>query len=218
MPRIFFTNVNNFERSIRAETIRRMRNVFRKSAFLLDAQAEILQKAFASSAEFKALSGSLKGQFGFTDAEVANLNRILDLLVPGGHDITVKRVKTSGNNMALILDWVDFEKLKMHEYAEHALTRLDKDGNEIGVTDIVSWVQWLEEGVTIAGYQFFRPNRANIGFSRSGEGLMRVATGRPFSFEPTRVFERIAKLEAAGGAPFLKKGFGVVVTRLEGQK
>jgi hypothetical protein len=119
--------------------------------------------------------------------------------------------------MALILDWVDYDKLKTHEYAQHALTKLDRDGTVVGVTDIVSWVEWLEEGVTVAGYQFFRPNRANIAFSRSGEGLMRHSTGRPFVFEPTRIFEKIAKLEAASRGSFLRKGFGVVVSR-EAQK
>lgn len=213
MPKITFKNTREFERQVKAEIIRRMRRVFRRSEFLLDQQAEILQEAFASSSEFQSLSGNLKGVFGFTDTEVANLGRILKLLVPGGNDITVKRVKTAGNDMAIILDWVDFDKLKAHEYAEHALTRLDKDGNVIGITDVISWVEWLEEGVTIAGYQFVRPNAANAKFSRSGEGLMRISGGRPFMFEPTRIFERIAKLEAAGRGSFLRRGFGVVVDR-----
>lgn len=209
MPRVTF-RTREFERDAKLAIVRKMRRVFQKSAFLLDEQAEILQQTFASSEEFQSLSGRLKGQFGFTDAEVANLDRILRLLVPGSHGITVKRVKTTGNRFSIILDWADYAKLRDHDYAQHALTKLDAAGNVVRITDVVSWVEWLEEGVSIFGYQFFRPNSTNIAFSRSGEGLMRPRDGSSFVFEPTRVFERIAKLE---DGKFLRKGFGVVLRR-----
>ena len=210
MPKITFRDQQKFERQVKAEVIRKMRRVFKKSEFLLDEQAEVLQRAFANSEEFQALSGRLKGQFGFTDEEVAQLDRVLTLLVPGSHGVTVKKVKTSGTSFSIMLEWADYDKLKDHEFAQHALTRLDAAGREIGVTDIISWVQWLEEGVTIQGYQFFRPNAANAAFSRSGEGLMRPRAGGVFTLEPTRVFERIGKLE---NGSFLRKGFGVVLRR-----
>lgn len=211
--KIEIKNTSSLDAQIKKALGAKMRRIFTKAGPpLLKKQAEILSQTFANSREFQDLSGRFLGEFGFTPQEVANLNRVLSLLVPGGNTITTTSIKATGNDFLMVLDWVDFEKLKNHEFAQHVLTKLDKEGNEVGVTDIVSWVQWLEEGELFRGFQFFRPGGRNAAFSRSGEGLMRKTTGNFFVIEPTRVFERIAKLEKGTA---LKKGFGILVQRLK---
>lgn len=223
MPNFFIRDPGKVEADVKKAVLAKMRRVFRRAPFLLDQQAEILQQTFENSNEFQGLFGSERGKFGFTDQELTQLPRILKLLVPGGgNQITVKRVKTQGQSLQLILDWVDFEKLKTHEFAQHVLTRLDQSGRVVGITDVVSWVEWLEEGEVFRGFQFFRPSSrtgsqggANpVAFSRSGEGLMRPSQGSFFRFEPTRVFQRIAKLE---NGKFFRRGFGVLVQREAGR-
>ncbi len=194
----------------RAAVSKKIRPVFKKGMpLLLKQQAEILKQSFASSTEFQELGGRLLGQFGFTPQEVSNLDRILTLLVPGDNEITFNIVKI-GNTLEAILQWVDFQKLKTHSFAQHALTKLDAQGNVIDITDVVSWVEWLENGVSIAGYQFFRPAGRFSKFSRSGEGLMREKAGT-FVLKPTRVFERTGR---GAKKNFLKKGFGLLVKTL----
>lgn len=194
--------------------LEKMRRVFKAGDFLLNEQAIVLRDAFASSAEFRALGGRLKGEFGFTDDEVANLDRILSLMIPKtGQPVTVSTVKTSGNKLSMLLEWVDFAQLKDHEFAEHALTKLDSAGQVVGVTDTISWIEWLEEGATIRGYRFFRPRGNTARFSRSGEGLMTISRSNFWTFEPTRVLESIAKRT---DVKTLRKGFGILVKRFGG--
>lgn len=213
---IFISSQDNLEAQIRRAINKRLRKVFVNGNLLLKNQAEVLRTVFANSQEFNDIKTKFKGEFGFTDEEVGNLDRILNLLIPDGNEITVSRIKTGPSEFSMILDWVDFKKLKAHEYAQHELTRLDEAGQEIEITDIVSWVEWLEEGATIRGYQFFRPGRRQAGgkdpaaFSRSGEGLMKQSTSNFWTFEPSRVFEKIATDEKGN---FLKKGFGILVKR-----
>lgn len=218
MPEIIIKNQNLLDAAIRRAFQEKMRRVFTKGKFLLNEQAEILKNVFANSEEFKSIKTKFKGEFGFTDEEVANLDRILELLVPE-NEITVTKIKLSSGQFLMSLEWVDFAKLKAHEYAQHKLTRLDEAGQISEITDIISWVEWLEEGASIKGYQFFRPSqlRAKKGgadpkaFSRSGQGLMKEANSNFWTFEPRRVFERIAKEE---DGDFLKKGFGILVRKL----
>jgi hypothetical protein len=216
MAEITISNQSSVESAIRRAMERKMKKVFLAGKFLLTSQAKVLRDTFANSEEFTALKGKLKGEFGFTNEEVTNLDRILDLLVPGG-EITTTKISTGPGQFLMTLEWVDFAKLKVHDFALHELTRLDETGQVIDITDIISWVEWLEEGATVRGYQFFRPSAGGAvggadpsAISRSGEGLMKKSEGDFWTFRPTRVFERIAKSESAD---FLKKGFGILVKR-----
>lgn len=210
MGQIIVRGQNRIEAQVRRAIQNRMKKIFSKGDFLLQRQAEVFQQVFKNSEEFNSLKTKFKGEFGFTDQEVADLDKILTLLVPGNSEITTSKVNIRPSQFSMILQWVDFRKLKAHEFAQHELTRLDKAGNVIGITDIISWIEWLEEGATIRGYRFFRPKGVGKNFSRSGEGLMRKKAGGVWMFEPTRIFERIAKEE---DGDFLRKGFGILVKR-----
>jgi len=216
MPQITIKNQARISGAIKKALQTKMKKIFSKGSFLLDAQAQFLQTQFANSEEFRALKGKLQGEFGFTNEEVKNLDRILDLMVPGKSEITISKIRTGPNQFLMSLEWVDFKKLKAHEFAQHELTRLDAAGRVVDITDIISWVEWLEEGATIKGYEFFRPSRARSGtidskaFSRSGQGLMKRTDSNFWTFNPTRVFESIAKAE---NGKFIKKGFGLLVKR-----
>lgn len=201
------TNLATIEKKVQQAILQKMRRVFKQGDKLMLDYAQVLQKTFLNSKEFKDLGSSLVGEFGFTPEEVANLQRVGDLLVPGNNPVTVSSVKSQGDSFYMQLEWVDFAKLKEHEYARHALTRLDADGHVRSVTDVVSWVEWLEDGVTVRGYYFTRPNEVAAKFSRSGEGLMRKKEGSLWVFEPTRIFERISQLDKG---EFLRRGFGIL--------
>lgn len=223
MPTIRIKYENRLEAQIKRAIRAKMKRVFDNSEKLLLGQAEVLRQKFQNSKEFKDLSGKLVGEFGFTPEEVQKLDRITDLMVPKGNEITITKIKTGPNLFLMQLDWVDFRKLKEHEFAQHALTKLDQSGRVERITDIISWVEWLEEGASVIGYQFFRPGTgvarlegggraAAAQFSRSGEGLMRRTSAGFWTFQPTRVFERIAQEEKAD---FIKKGFGLLLKKAQ---
>jgi hypothetical protein len=195
---------------------RKMRRVFLDGGpKLLESYSTVLRDIFASSKEFGELKGKFVGEFGFTPEEVGNLDNILSLLMPGDSKIvTAKVTARKSSTFSMILEWVDYDKLKDHAYAQHLLTKLDADGNVKSVTDIVSWVEWLEEGATVRGYTFTKPGGTYEGKdttarSRSGQGLMRKDGGM-WTFKPTAVLGEIAKGE---DNKFLKKGFGILVER-----
>jgi hypothetical protein len=172
MARIIVRNIGEVTEQIKKVATKKMGRIFdsSQSKSLLQEQAEVLKDFFAKSPEFAAIKTSLVGEFGFTPAEIANLDRILTLLVP------------------------------------------DNDITKTSITDIVSWIEWLEDGVTIRGFQFFKPNFTNIARSRSGEGLMREIPGSLFKIEPSRIFQKIEK--NIKKLSILKKGFGLVVKKL----
>lgn len=186
---------------------------------LMRSQAELLRDSFAQSSDYTAIKTNdvLIGKFGFTPRELANLDRILELMTIGSNDVTKMIVKTTGVK-SLTLEWVNYKKLIDHSYATHLLTKLDNTGKIVGITDVVSWVKWLEEGITISGFQFFRPGGIIPGTggttaairSRSGEGLMRdIGTGF-FVLRPTRILDRIAN---RANDTFLRKGFKLIVRK-----
>jgi len=206
MASIKILNKDNLQNQIRKAIDRKMDKIMQGAKELLEEQARVYRDKFANSQEYQNIKDKMRGEFGFTDEEVAGLDRILELMVPSNNDVTVSFFDNKGN---IMLEWVDYNKLRDHPFAQHDLTRLNKDGSVIGITDTVSWIEWLENGETITGYQFFRPNAANLGFSRSGEGLMRVANGI-FILEPTRIFEKIAN---DANVDVLRRGFGLLVKR-----
>ena len=216
MAKITFKNTTAVDAAIRQAVDKRMTNIFaRGGPLLIKQQAEILRNVFKDSPEYASIKTDMVGEFGFTSQEVGNLDRILELLVPGNSPITISDIKASkGRPKSLMLKWVDFNQLKDHEFAQHALTRLDNTGSVTGVTDIVSWVEWLDEGVSILGFTFSDAIGQNRR-SRSGEGVMQQQKGGSFTIQPSRVFERIADLGARpGGLNIIKKGFGIIAKRL----
>ncbi len=215
MAEIKLRNISKIGTQIKKAISKKVGRIFLNGQELLNNQAKKLQLEFATSSEFEDIKTQMVGEFGFTPQEVAKLDRILDLMVPGGNDITTTQVKIGPGKFLMELNWVDFSKLKTHEFAQHELTKLDKNGNVISVTDIISWVEWLEEGETFRGFQFVKSGGILEGSavsnrSRSGEGLMREVTGGVFAIEPTRVFEIIAKSEKG---KFMKQEFKRLVKK-----
>lgn len=206
-------DTNKIDRAIKKAIRNKMARIFRASEELMKLNAEVLRDTFRDSAEFRDLSGRLVGEFGFTPEEVSNLDKILELMVPGNSNITVSKLNI-GKTYSFILEWVDYDKLKKHPYAQHDLTRLDRDGSIIDITATVSWVEWLEEGESIIGYRF--DPVGNRGFakkqSRSGEGLMKKTTGGgAWVFEPTGILHRIAEME---DGKLLRRGFGLLARKV----
>ncbi len=71
-----------------------MTNIFaRGGPLLIKQQAEILRNVFKDSPEYASIKTDMVGEFGFTSQEVGNLDRILELLVPGNSPITISDIK-----------------------------------------------------------------------------------------------------------------------------
>jgi len=209
MAKIRVLNSRELDLQIQNAIKSKMEGVFTKAQSLLIEQAKVYRDAFANSAEFNNMKTKLVGEFGFTPDELAGLDKVLDLLMPQ-NEVTTSFLDTVGSTKFLILEWVDYQKLKTHPLVQHPLTKLDKFGKVVSVTDVISWVEWLEEGVTVAGYSFFRPNNKNIDRSRSKQGLMRKSNGF-FVIDPTRIFEKIGN---EANNKVLRRGFGALVRKV----
>jgi hypothetical protein len=158
---------------------------------ILFEEAEKLADRVRESEEFKALkTPTLIGQFGFTPQEVANLDNLFPVIQGGDKSITNVKVKTMTKIKSAILNWVDFAKLKDHPVAEHELTSFDARSRTFSVDQIVSWIEWWEEGVTVRGHIFTRGNELNRSFSRSGLGIMMPRSGGFFLLRPTMIFQK----------------------------
>lgn len=166
----------------------------------LFAQASFLADEVRKSQEFQALkTPTLIGKFGFTPQEVSKLDDIFPVIGPGNsNEVTSINKVTSGKKLSAVLQWVDFEKLKFHQVADHPLTKLNPRTGTFEVEGVVSWIEWWEHGVTIRGHIFTRGNVRSLPSSRSQEGLMQTRSGSVFQLHPTRIFERTG--EQAGKA------------------
>ena len=81
------------------------------------------------------------------------------------------------------------------------------------VIQVVSWIDWLENGVTVRGYDFDPnvPLNRRI-FSRSQQGLMKENPGGMWQFRPTKLFERTAK---SFNIEPIKNGFIAAIQRIK---
>lgn len=201
-------NGRNFGAQVKRVLALKMAKVFDEGIdVLLQKIANDLRTFIASSSEFKNLSGRLVGEFGFTPEEVANLDRILDLLLPGNQVTDIELITNSRRSVA-ILKWVNFDRLRIHPFAQHDLTKGHPDN--IQLTETISWVDWLENGATITGYSFSRPNAIEKESSRSGEGIMRADDGI-WTFQPTQIFKRAGN---SINVSEMRRGFGIVLRNI----
>ena len=184
----------------------------RGGSILIENQAKFLRDAFKNSSEFNDIKTKFVGEFGFTPEELSRLDRILDLLIPGSNDITVGEIKTGIGTKSILLQWVDYEKLKQHDYAQHELTKLDSSSGGFSITGVVSWVEWLQEGVSVIGYEFSPVNARNNKFSRSGEGIMMQSEGT-FVLKPTRIFDKIAASSGPALKNIIKNSMGIILQK-----
>lgn len=215
MANIKIINEQQFDQALIKEIGKKMQKIVLDSEKFLMKQADLLRDAFAGSQEFRDLSGRLVGEFGFTPEEVRNLKEILTLLVPGNNRVTTLKVTQRSSRFAAILEWVDFDKLKDHPLAQHDLTRFDPRTGQFKLTETISWVDWLENGAVVRGYNFSEVGGNNPGraFSRSGQGIMRESRSGFWNFAPTKIFDGIGKKFSESE---FRRGFGVVLRRRRG--
>ena len=213
MAEFDIANAREFEQFLKKEINKRMKLVVEDSEQFLIKQSDKLRDSFEKSQEFRDLQTRLVGEFGFTPEEVRDLPKILTLLVPNNsNNVTSIKLTRTNNEFAAILEWVDFDKLKQHPLAQHELTRLNPRTGQFEVTEIISWVDWLENGAVVRGYDF-QPVQENFSFSkfsRSGKGIMRPVGGGLWQFQPTKVFDNIGQSFSQSD---FRRGFGAVIRR-----
>lgn len=182
-----------FEKFVLDEASRIVGIALEKMDAVMRKEAERLSEKVISSRSFQKLkTPAFIGRFGFTPQEVARLDQLKPLIVGGDPTVTNIEKNLKGGTKKIQLNWVDFERLKNHQIAEHPLTKLNIQAGGFGFEPtgtIVSWIEWWEEGVTIRGHVFTRGNQFSAPFSRSGFGLMQTRTGSLFAMRPTRIFE-----------------------------
>jgi hypothetical protein len=201
------THLRDFEKQVKGIVNEAMTKTFAQMGALLLRESEILTEKIAQSPDFNSLKGKFVGEFGFTTEEVAQLDNILQVIKNNG-PVTQISVKAGARHKTAILQWVDIEALKEHPLAQHDLTRLNPNTGQFELTETISWVEWLEEGETIRGYQFFKVTGGKFAkHSRSGQGLMRQIPGGLWQFEPTKIFETTGK---RFNVKNLKRGFGLI--------
>ncbi len=164
-----------------------------------------------SSPEWGELTGKLVGEFGFAPYEMQKFSEVIKMLIPLNSPVVKLEVMAGVNNKYAILHWVDWQKLAWSDAAQHYLTHWNGKSRSFEVDQIVSWIEWLEEGITVRDYIF----DDHIGpksrfFSRSGQGLMRHAEGGLWHFAPTKLFERTAHTFDIGS---VKRGIAQVFKR-----
>ncbi len=204
-------HIDQFSSNVKSKANDFMMRIFKSpqmQKFLFE-QSNFLTTQLSNSSEWSALHNQLIGEFGFTPEEVSRLNEILPFIETGSN-ISKVEISVSTNRCFAVLQWVDFEELKNHPLAQHALTRRGENiGSGWDIISYVSWIDWLENGETIEGYSFI--DKAWGAYSRSGKGIMKK--GGLWQFEPTHIFEQISsKLDKKQ----LEKGLGVVL-RSKGQ-
>lgn len=184
MARVTISNRGEFERKLKSIIDKKQKQVIKDLEKYLVGLNDILGEKFASSKEFNDIKGPLRGEFGFTDQEVAKLDSIINVIKK---DNSVTKISASKDRV--ILEWVDFRVLKDHQLAQHELTKLNTKTGLFEVVQTVSWVDWLENGLSITGYDFSEAGGKN---SRSKQGIMKEESGL-FKLPKTKVFEKIAK-------------------------
>jgi hypothetical protein len=213
MARIKIGNIqfNRFAREIQSHVRSIFSRAIDESRDLVFRESEMLAEAILQSEEFNSLQGRLAGEFGFTPEEITDLPRIGQLLIPGtDRNITNIEIKNNTQRNSIVLNWVNFDNLKKHPLSQHDLTRFNRSSGSFEVQQTISWVEWLEEGVTVRGY-VFDPGRTNSPPSRSAAGLMVQRSGGIWVYRPTQLFRDL-------GRKFddqrLRRGFGVIIRRI----
>jgi len=184
MARVTLSDPGGFERKLKEIINNKQKQVIKDLEKYLVKVNEMLGDKFAESKEFKDIKGSLRGEFGFTDSEVTDIDRVINIIK------TDKKItKIRANRDTVVLEWIDFDALKNHEVAQHDLTKLNSKTDAFEVVQTVSWVDWLENGLSITGYAF---EDGGGKFSRSKEGRMVEGTGL-FKLPRTKIFDKIAR-------------------------
>ena len=205
--------LRKFEKAIQKAVTERMDKTMTQMKPLLSKAAEVLLNKIAGSPEFIALQTTLVGEFGFTPVEVQEITDIFPYLLPGANDITTIEIKVSGNQRFAVLHWADFEKLAKNPFAMHELTKFNRATRQFEVQQVVSWVDWLENGVIVRGFEFIDTMDAmQQHFSRSHAGLMRPAPGGLWEFKPTKIFERTG---SSFDTTNLKQGFAALLRKIK---
>lgn len=206
--RVYF-NAKEAELDIKFAVAKKIDRAIRspRARALFERQAEILTSLYVHSAEFLSLRTKLVGEFGFTSEEVAQFDNVAKVL--NSWPITKIEIISGLTVAGILLQWCDYDAFKEHPIAMHELTQYEPSIHAWSLTDTVSWVEWLEEGMTVRGYRFDPTQRGK--FSRSRAGLMRSGEGNIWTFQPTNILHRVSKMINIENN--ISKGFGLVFRR-----
>jgi len=194
------------DRVLKKAVIDHFRKQFKRIHSLFEKEVKLLAMAFATSEEFKAIKSKLAGEFGFTPEELSGLDRVIDVL-KNDASVTNIEIMAGAGVQEIMLNWCDIERLKVHPVAIHKLTKYNGETRSWELTDVVSWIEWLEDGATVRGFNFDPTMRGK--WSRSGHGMMYPREGGMWVFNPTKVFERLP--ETINSAANIEKGIGLVL-------
>lgn len=148
-------------------------------------ESEIITQQLTSSSWWQGLTGDMRGEFGFTDAEMANIKGVEGIMA---HDPSITKIIKSGSvgsEKQVTLYWVDFARLMQNPMAIHPLTHWN---NGWELTYEVNWLGWLEYGATIHEYVYNPRPKKEDGKSRSNEGIMVMNPGSMWRMIPSKVF------------------------------
>jgi len=173
--------MNQFENFIvkKAEAI--AKKVAKQAEIGFKKKIDELNKSFLNSSDFKKIKTSLVGEYGFTPEEVSSLDNIVDAM-------NRSTVTKSGSDY-FVVEYVNLAELYNQPESQHQLSAKSRAG------EVVSWAQWLEEGVSVFGFSYSDKNSDS---SRSGKGVMEA--GGSWKIRPTRAFSNLAKNMGLDGA------------------
>lgn len=169
-----FNNLDGFERFLDRKLDSLAKKVAKEARVEFEKKIKELNTAFLNSADFRAIKGTLVGEYGFTPEEVSALDNIIDAMT---------RVSNKEeSDYSFVIEYVSLSELHKQPEAAHNLFVRPDDGEQ------VAWTRWLEEGASILGYSY-DPETSKS--SRSGKGTMEKGGG--WRLRPTRAFSKLAK-------------------------
>jgi hypothetical protein len=166
-------NLGEFEGFLDKKTKQIGKLVATQARKLFQKKIEELNEAFLTSSDFKNIKTRLVGEYGFTPEEVQSLDNIVDAMT---------RVSNIDDSDGFVIQYVNLRALHNQPEAQHGLSSSSRAG------EVVSWTEWLEEGVSITGHSYTAKPSPD---SRSGKGIM--SEGGAWALRPTRAFSNLSK-------------------------
>jgi hypothetical protein len=151
-------------------------------------ESDKITKLITESPDWKSLTGDMRGEFGFTDAEIANVKGLEAVMAHDPRVTSIMKTGGAGGIKEILLKWVDFQALLDNPMTNHPLTHWD---NGWQLTREVNWLNWLENGITFHEFEYEPNPTPEQGKSRSGQGIMVPDPGRIWVYPPTNLFHNL---------------------------
>lgn len=169
-----FRNLDQFENFVTKKAKSFAKKIAKQAKLDFKKKIDKLNNSFLNSSDFNKIKTSLVGEYGFTPEEVSSLDNIVNAMNRSSNIVD--------NGDSFIIEYVNLSTLYNQPEAQHQLSGRSNSG------EVVSWAEWLEEGVSIFGFSYSDKESAS---SRSGKGVMEE--GGSWKIRPTRAFSNIAK-------------------------